>query len=198
MSEKIHENSMRLEGLIKDLESKVDDIDMNLILLKQQISIAKNPNEQQKLKKKAFQLLQQKKIYEKQKDSYVKQSMNLSQAVFMNETMKNNMETYKVMKETSKNIQQQVKQVNAEKVDRLQDDIFDMQKDFEELNEAMTRNYDVPTGIEGMTDEDLLEEFNAIENSTVANKMDSSSANVDSSYLDEIELPSKVKVPMKR
>jgi charged multivesicular body protein 5 len=108
------------------LDSKIDEIDKKLIKYKEQISTAKTQAAQRAAKQQALRLLKQKKMYEAQRDSMMAQQMNLESANFMTEQLKDTADQIAVMKQAQGAIAAQMKQVNINDVEDLQEQMQDL------------------------------------------------------------------------
>lgn len=62
-------------------------------------------------------MLQQKKMYEGQRDMMMQQSFNMEQAQFTTENLKNTITTVEAMKLGAKEMKQQYKKINIDKID---------------------------------------------------------------------------------
>ena len=128
-------------------------------------------------KLRATSLLKQKKMYMNQQNSLSNQSFGLEQMKFTTEQMQTNMDTVKAMKSAHKTLTKQYKKMNVDKVEQLQDSMFDLMADAEEVQEILSRTYDV----EGdMDDDELLAELDGLDDE------------LDVNYLDDLE---KLDVP---
>jgi chromosome segregation ATPase len=108
------------------LDAKIDEIDKKLIKYKEQISSAKTQAAQRAAKQQALRSLKQKKMYENQRDSMMAQQMNLESANFMTEQLKDTADQIAVMKQAQGAIAAQMKQVNIDDVEDLQEQMQDL------------------------------------------------------------------------
>jgi charged multivesicular body protein 5 len=172
------------------VESKIQALDKQLVPLKQQLDKSKSLPEKQRIKQRCVQLLKQKKMYEQQRDSLFNQQMNLEQTTFMTNQLKDNMDTFQTMKESTQGMKSQMKGLNIEKIDQLQDDMADLMDDANEINEMMSRSYATPE----IDESDLMDELDSLETEI---QEEATSEKSKSSYLDELD-DTSVTIPKKK
>jgi len=100
------------------------------------------------LKQKALKVLQQRKMYEGQRDQLQSQSWNMEQAGMMQDNLKNTMTTVDAMKTTTKELKKQYGKVDIDKIERLQDEMADLMEVGNEIQDAISRSYDVPEDVD--------------------------------------------------
>jgi charged multivesicular body protein 5 len=105
------------------------------------------------IKQKALKVLQQRKMYEGQRDQLQQQSWNMEQAGMMQDNLKNTMITVDAMKTTTKELKKQYGKINIDKIDRLQDEMAELMEIGNDIQESIGRSYDVPEDV----DEDELD-----------------------------------------
>jgi charged multivesicular body protein 5 len=105
------------------------------------------------IKQKALKVLQQRKMYESQRDQLQQQSWNMEQAGMMQDNLKNTMTTVDAMKTTTKELRKQYGKVNIDKIEKLQDEMADLMDMGNDIQESISRSYDVPDEV----DEDELD-----------------------------------------
>ena len=108
------------------LDAKIDEIDKKLQKYKEQIRTSKSQAAQRAAKQQALRLLKQKKMYENQRDRMYSQQMNLESANFMTEQLKDTADQIAVMKQAQGEIAAQMKKVNIDDVDILQEQMQDL------------------------------------------------------------------------
>jgi len=64
------------------------------------------------------------------------------------------------MQQAAKEMKKQYKNIDIDKVERLQDDMFDMMADANEIQEVLSRSYETPEYID---EDDVMDELNALE-----------------------------------
>ena len=100
------------------------------------------------IKSKALKVLQQRKQYESQRDQLQQQSWNMEQAGMMQDNLKNVMTTVDAMKTTNKALKQQYGKINIDKIERMQDEMADLMEMGNDINESISRAYDVPEDVD--------------------------------------------------
>ena len=100
------------------------------------------------IKQKAIKILQQRKMYEGQKDQLQQQSWNMEQAGMMQDNLKNTMATVDAMKTTQKELKKQYGKVNIDKIEKLQDEMADLMDMGNDIQESISRSYDVPEDVD--------------------------------------------------
>lgn len=96
------------------------------------------------LKQKALKILQQRKMYESQRDQLQSQSWNMEQAGMMQDNLKNTMATVDAMKTTTKELRKQYGKVDINKIERMQDEMADLMDVGNDIQESISRSYDIP------------------------------------------------------
>ena len=100
------------------------------------------------IKQKALKVLQQRKMYEGQRDQLQQQSWNMEQAGMMQDNLKNTMTTVDAMKTTTKELRKQYGKVNIDKIEKLQDEMADLMDMGNEIQESISRSYDIPEDVD--------------------------------------------------
>ena len=105
------------------------------------------------IKQKALKVLQQRKMYESQRDQLQQQSWNMEQAGMMQDNLKNTMITVDAMKTTTKELKKQYGKVDIDKIERMQDEMADLMEMGNDIQGSISRSYDIPEDV----DEDELD-----------------------------------------
>jgi charged multivesicular body protein 5 len=92
-------------------------------------------------------------MYEQQRDSMVSQAFNIEQTAFAIETMQDTQIAVAAMKDATATLKVEHEKIDLDAVEDMQDDLFDLLEEQEEIQEIMGRNYATPDGL----DEDDLE-----------------------------------------
>ncbi len=100
------------------------------------------------IKQKALKVLQQRKMYESQRDQLQAQSWNMEQAGMMQDNLKNTMTTIDAMKTTTKELRKQYGKVDIDKIEKLQDEMADLMDMGNDIQDAISRSYDVPEDVD--------------------------------------------------
>lgn len=100
------------------------------------------------LRQKALKILQRRKQLESQRDQLMQQSWNMEQAGMMQDNLKNTMTTVDAMKTTTKTLKKQYGKVDVDQIERLQDEMADLMDVGNEIQESLSRAYDVPEDVD--------------------------------------------------
>ncbi|KAF2754820.1 charged multivesicular body protein 5 [Pseudovirgaria hyperparasitica] len=144
-----------LSGAISNVDSRIETVDVKIAKLNAELSthqsrLAKMRDGPGKtaIKQKALKVLQQRKMYEAQRDQLQQQSWNMEQAGMMQDNLKNTMTTVDAMKTTTKELRKQYGKVNIDKIEKLQDEMADLMDIGNEIQESISRSYDVPEDVD--------------------------------------------------
>lgn len=96
------------------------------------------------IKQKALRVLKQKKVYENQREQLSNQSFNLEQANFAIQTVKDTKTQVDAMKVGIKSFKNEYKHMNIDQIEDLQDDLFDMTEQANDIQEVLGRTYGMP------------------------------------------------------
>ena len=134
-------------------------LDAELMKYKDQMSKMRDGPAKQAVKQKALRILQQKKMYEGQRDQLMQQSFNMEQTNFVTENLRNTITTVEAMKVGAKEMKAQYKKINVDKIDSLHDEMEDMMEQATDIQEALSRTYGTPEDID---EADLEAELDAL------------------------------------
>lgn len=144
-----------LSSAITNVETRVESLDVKLSKLNAELSTYQNRLAKMRdgpgksaLKQKALKVLQQRKMYEAQRDQLQQQSWNMEQAGMMQDNLKNTMTTVDAMKTTTKELRKQYGKVDIDKIERLQDEMADLMDMGNDIQESISRSYDVPEEVD--------------------------------------------------
>ncbi|KAB8074124.1 Snf7 family [Aspergillus leporis] len=144
-----------LDGAIANVDNRVASIDVKLAALNSELStyqskIAKMRDGPGKnaLRQKALKVLQRRKQYEAQRDQLSQQSWNMEQAGMMQDNLKNVMTTVDAMKTTTKTLKKQYGKIDVDQIERMQDEMADLMEVGNEIQESISRAYDVPEDVD--------------------------------------------------
>lgn len=144
-----------LDGAIANVDNRVASIDVKLAALNSELStyqskIAKMRDGPGKnaLRQKALKVLQRRKQYEAQRDQLSQQSWNMEQAGMMQDNLKNVMTTVDAMKSTTKTLKKQYGKIDVDQIERMQDEMADLMDIGNEIQESISRAYDVPEDVD--------------------------------------------------
>ncbi|CRG84742.1 Charged multivesicular body protein 5 [Talaromyces islandicus] len=144
-----------LDSAISNVDNRVASIDVKLAALNSELStyqsrLAKMRDGPGKnaLRQKALKVLQRRKQYEAQRDQLSQQSWNMEQANMMQDNLKNVMTTVDAMKTTTKTLKKQYGKIDIDKIERMQDEMADLMEVGNEINESISRAYDIPEDVD--------------------------------------------------
>jgi charged multivesicular body protein 5 len=184
-------NAPQVDSRIETVDVKIAKLNAELAGYQQRLAKLRDGPGKQAVKQKALKVLQQRKLYEAQRDQLQQQSWNMEQAGMMQDNLKNTMITVDAMKTTTKELRKQYGQVDVAKIERLQDEMADLMDVGNEIQESLGRSYEVP---EDVDDAELDAELEALgEEMSLEAGIDAEG--VPSYLLDEGSLPQLVDEP---
>jgi charged multivesicular body protein 5 len=143
-------------------------------------------------------------MYEKQREHLYGQQMNIDQAKFATQSVKDNATMVAAMKSTAKELKKAYKDINISEVENLHDEMSDLMDMSEEVNQLMGTTYGVP---EDVDEDELLDELDALDDDIEladseqvpsylvdAPKAGSKPRKVADEEVDELGLPTQLKV----
>jgi len=142
------------------VDERIKALDAELSRYKQQLSKMRDGPAKRSVQQRAIKTLQQKKMYEKQRDHIYNQQYNIDQTKFATEGLKDTKAMVEAMKEATKEMKSSFKELDIDNIEDLHDDMSEMMEMNEEIQEVMGRAYGVP---EELDEDDLMNELNALE-----------------------------------
>ncbi|OAX84568.1 hypothetical protein ACJ72_01067 [Emergomyces africanus] len=124
-----------LDGAISKVDNRVASIDVKLAALNAELS-----SYQSRMAKM--------RDGPAQRDQLSQQSWNMEQAGMMQDNLKNVMTTVDAMKTTTKTLKQQYGKVDIDQIERMQDEMQDLMDIGNEIQESISRAYDVPEDVD--------------------------------------------------
>ena len=160
-------NNTQVDSRISSLDVKLASLNSELGTYQQRLarmrSLPDSSPAKSALRQKAMKLLQQRKMYESQREQLQQQSWNMEQAGMMQDNLQNAMVTVEAMKSTTKELKKQYGREGelVAKVEKAQDELAEMMDVGEEVMMGLGRSamFDVP---EGVSEEDLDAELEAL------------------------------------
>eukprot|EP01132_Coremiostelium_polycephalum_P000695 gene695-856_t len=140
----LDEATKRIDNRMTQLDEKINKLSQELMAYDKQIKATRPGPAQNQIKQRAIKVLQQKKMYERQRDQLSTQSFNMEQTKFATESMRDTITTVSAMKQGAKDMKTQFKQIKVEDVDDLQDEMQDLLDFNNEIQESMSRTYQTP------------------------------------------------------
>ncbi|CAK4031072.1 Charged multivesicular body 5 [Lecanosticta acicola] len=138
----------KVDGRIENIDVKLARLNSELQTYQQRLSRMRDGPGKNAIKQKAIKVLQQRKMYESQKDQLQQQSWNMEQAGMMQDNLKNTMATVDAMKTTQKELKKQYGKVNIDKIEKMQDEMADLMDMGNDIQESISRSYDVPEDVD--------------------------------------------------
>mmetsp|Transcript_107092 Transcript_107092/g.190275 ORF Transcript_107092/g.190275 Transcript_107092/m.190275 type:complete len:211 (-) Transcript_107092:149-781(-) len=177
--------SARIDSRVEDLEKKIAKCDEDL----RRYVGGKGSAQQKQL---AVQCMKRKKMYEQQRDVILGTQFNVDSLAGAQEQADITVMTVEAMKAGQQDLKQRYQQIGgAMDIERLMDDMADLQDEIADINEAISTSYAVPDGF----DEAAFEaEFNALEEEMKMEALTGVTSSARPAYLPPAE-PAAVGVP---
>lgn len=172
------------------VETRIDSVDVKLAKLNSDLSTYQQKMAKMRdgpgknaIKQKALKVLQQRKMYESQRDQLQQQSWNMEQAGMMQDNLKNVMTTVDAMKTTNKELRKQYGKIDIDKIEQIQDEMADLMELGNEISESMGRAYDIPDDVD---EAELDAELEALGEDMMFEQQTESAGGVPSFLQDEV------------
>lgn len=128
-----------------DIETKIGKLETELRGYREKLKSTKSPAVKKNLQKRAVDVLKRKRMYETQRDNIAAQQFNIDQAAFGIESAKASIDTVAAMKAANAELKKTVqKELDLDGIEDLTDDMAEMMEEFNEINEALGRNFSTP------------------------------------------------------
>eukprot|EP01084_Bolivina_argentea_P033758 62427_1 len=150
--------SGNMDKRMTDLDAKIARLEKQILDLKKKMQRAKGSTKNS-YKQKALKLLKQKKQYEQQRDRIMGQQMNIDNAKFTLQSIKDNEDMIAAMKGATTQLKQQFKGINIDEIEDLQDEMMDLMEDSNEINEILGEAW----GMDDFDEDDLLDELDDLD-----------------------------------
>ncbi|TKA69523.1 hypothetical protein B0A49_07183 [Cryomyces minteri] len=137
-----------VDGRIETIDVKLAKLNAELTTYQTRLARMKDGPGKAAIKQKALKVLRQRKLYESQRDQLQQQSWNMEQAGMMQDNLKNTMTTVDAMKTTTKELRKQYGKVNIDKIEKMQDEMADLMDMGNDIQESISRSYDVPEDVD--------------------------------------------------
>ena len=180
----LEETNQRLETREDNIQQKINKLDKELSILKGKMKQTKG-HAHASYKRKAMDILKRRKMYENQLNHITSQSFNLTQQSFMIDSMKDTAATVDVMKSSVTALKTELKALNINKVENMQDDLEDLKYQYDEVQDVMSRALGME--YEEIDENELDDELEALDD-YVAEDLGEDEAEAD--YLKPTNLPS--------
>mmetsp|Transcript_6134 Transcript_6134/g.14657 ORF Transcript_6134/g.14657 Transcript_6134/m.14657 type:complete len:220 (-) Transcript_6134:87-746(-) len=132
--------SSKMDASLQDLDAKIARCDEDL---KRQMAAGRGANKQV-----AMQTMKRKKMYEQQRSQLLGTQFNIDSLAFAQEQASTTAVTIQAMKAGQQKLKQQYAQMNVGDVERLMDEMADLQGDAQEIQDILSQNYAVPDGFD--------------------------------------------------
>ncbi|KAL1297224.1 hypothetical protein AAFC00_004788 [Neodothiora populina] len=144
-----------LNDAIGNVQTRLDNIDVQIAKIngelgtyQQKLSRMRDGPGKNAIRSRAKACLERRRMYESQKDQLMSQSWNMEQAGMMQDNLRNTMTTVDAMKTTTKELKKQYGKVNIDQIDKLQDEMADLMDIGNEIQESISRSYDIPDDVD--------------------------------------------------
>mmetsp|Transcript_10520 Transcript_10520/g.19060 ORF Transcript_10520/g.19060 Transcript_10520/m.19060 type:complete len:219 (-) Transcript_10520:60-716(-) len=134
------EASSKMDATLQDLDAKIARCDEDL---KRQMASGRGANKQV-----AMQTMKRKKMYEQQRSQLLGTQFNIDSLAFAQEQAATTALSIQAMKAGQQKLKQQYAAMNVGDVERLMDEMADLQGDAQEIQEMLAQNYAVPDGFD--------------------------------------------------
>ena len=138
----------QVDTRIESIDVKLASINAELTAYQTKLAKMRDGPGKTAIKQKALKVLQRRKMYEGQRDQLQQQSWNMEQAGMMQDNLKNVMTTVDAMKTTNKALKQQYGKINIDKIERMQDEMADLMDIGNDIQESISRSYDIPEDVD--------------------------------------------------
>uniref|UniRef100_A0A7S2HYY0 Charged multivesicular body protein 5 n=2 Tax=Helicotheca tamesis TaxID=374047 RepID=A0A7S2HYY0_9STRA len=153
----LHEASESMDKRVDHLDVKIAQLEKELKGYRDKMKTTKSPAAKKNLQKRAMDVLKRKRMYEQQRDQICNQQFNLDQAKHGIESAKASVTAVGALKQANTELKKVIKEdLDIDEVEDLTDDMADLMDDFNEINEALGRNFATPDDID---EEDLEAEL---------------------------------------
>ncbi|KAF5839881.1 Snf7 family [Dunaliella salina] len=185
----LDESCERMDLRNDKVEEKIKKLEDQLMKYREQIRKTRPGAAQDAIKRRAIQLMKQKKLYEGQQSQIMAQQFNMEQTRFTVDNIKDTVGTVQGLTAAQKEMKSMMKnnkELDLNYIDKMQDKMYDMMDISNEINETMSRSYDVPDDLD---ESDLMAELDGLESDMTFGEAEAGGA---PSYLQEpdVELPS--------
>ena len=184
------DQKFQVETRVDSMEVRISKLNAELATYQSKMSKMRDGPGKNAIKQKALKVLQRRKMYEGQRDQLSQQSWNMEQASLMQSNLQNTMTTVDAMKTTNKQLKKQYGKINIDKIEKMQDEMADLMDMGNDIQESISRSYDVP---EDVDEADLDAELEALGDEAEFEGMGESE---QPGYLmDEVKVPDFVDEP---
>eukprot|EP01088_Endostelium_zonatum_P016918 TRINITY_DN4772_c0_g2_i2.p1 TRINITY_DN4772_c0_g2~~TRINITY_DN4772_c0_g2_i2.p1 ORF type:complete len:251 (+),score=55.94 TRINITY_DN4772_c0_g2_i2:258-1010(+) len=155
----LEEVSGNTDKRIQAVEEKIKRLDVDLVKYREQMKRMRPGPAQNAVKQKAMKILQQKRLYENQRDQMMGQQWNIDQTIMTHNTMKDTVHVVGAMKDANQAMRKTMKDIKIESVEALHDEMEDMFLDSNDIQDVLAKSYAVPDDVD---EADLEAELDAL------------------------------------
>ncbi|KAI0479136.1 putative SNF7 family protein [Xylariaceae sp. FL0804] len=144
-----------LNSAIGTIDARISSVDVKIASLNAELSTYQGKLSRMRegpgrgaLKQKALKVLQRRRQYEAQRDQLQSQVWNMEQAQALRDNLSGVMTTVDAMQTTQRELRKQYGKVDLDRVERMQDDMADLLDVGNEIQETLSRGYDVPDDVD--------------------------------------------------
>jgi charged multivesicular body protein 5 len=116
--------TLQTDARISVIDDKVKKLDKELATYRDRMAKMRDGPGKNALKQRAMKVLQQRKMYEGQRDQLQSSSWSMEQAVMTTENLRNTMTTVDAMKSANKEIRRQYGKLDVNKIERYEIRLF--------------------------------------------------------------------------
>lgn len=156
---------------IDDLQGRVRKLDAELVKYREQLKKTRpGTSAHNSVKRRAMQLMKQRKMYDTQLGQMMDMEFNMSSVMMAQETIESTVATVAAMKETAKTMKkaQKAGKLDIDSIEKLQDELTDMMEDANEIQEVLGQSYGMPDDCD---EESLMAELDMLEEDMVADEL---------------------------
>jgi len=157
----LDDTSKMLDNRVQTLEERIKKLDSDIMQHQQQLKRLKPGSPAYNaVKQRAMKALKQRKMYEAQRDQMMSQAFNLEQTSFATQTLQDTVTQVQAIKQANQTFKAQFKEIEVDDIEDMQDEMQDMLDQNNEIQELMSRSYEMPYNVD---DTELEEELMALE-----------------------------------
>lgn len=155
-------NRTQLDKRGASVDAKIKQLDLELARHREILRTCRTPAAKEAAKRRALQVLKQRRLYEGQREQLYNQQFNLEQVSFAAQSAKETANQVSAMRASAKELKQQfrTKAFDITTLDALNDEMADLMDQSNEIQDVLGRNYNVPEDID---EEELMGELDALE-----------------------------------
>jgi len=149
-----------LDGRVENIETKIKQIDAEIIKQRNIMTKSSNVGARNQAKQRAMQAMKRKKMYEAQRDQMMQQSFNMEQASFTSQTLQDTHLQVQAIRAANTTMRSQFQEISIDDIEDIQDDLQEMLDEANEIQEIMSRSYEMPYDVD---EADLEQELMGLE-----------------------------------